>query len=177
MFTDWLYKMNYANLFGFIFGSLMMFFVWDSLLTGVLLLAAGVLLIISKRNGTPFIFFTTYLVHLFLIGLFISEQLSFGWLSTGPYLLLAITAALISLIAVMIRSNTSTLTLFWLALHILIIIYGFISGDAFFSSVWSPLSVHAVFKSFYAVLIAFFLIGVFLDRFQTELKREYRDRN
>ena len=177
MFTDWLYKMNYANMIGFLFGSLMMFFIWDSPLMGVLLIAAGVLLIFSKLYGTPSIFFTTYLVHLYLIGLLIFELLSIEWLSISPYLLLAFIAALISIITVIIRSNTSTLTLFWFALHILIIVYGFVEGGTFWSSVWSPESVQAVFKTFYSILIAFFLIGVFLDRFQTELKREYRDRN
>jgi hypothetical protein len=177
MFTDWLYKVNYANMIGFIFGSLMMFFVWEAPLTGVLLLAAGVLLIISKLYGTPFIFFMTYLVHLYLIGLLIYELLSINSLSINPYLLMAFIATPVSLIAVIIRSNTSTLTLFWLALHILILVYGFTGEGTFWTSVWSPESVQSIFKTFYSVLIAFFLIGVFLDRFQTEIKREYQDRN
>lgn len=177
MFTDWLYKVNYINMFGFIFGSLMMFFVWNAPLMGALLLAAGILLIISKLNGRPFIYFMTYLVHLCLIGLLIFELLSIEWLSISPYLLVVCIAALISLIAVIIRSNTSTLSLFWLALHILILAYGFIGEGTFWATVWSPGSVQAVFKTFYSILIAFFLIGVFLDRFQNELKREYRDRN
>ncbi len=177
MFTDWLYKLNYVNMFGFIFGSLMMFFVWDAPLMGVLLLTAGVLLIFSKLYGKPLIYFMTYLVHLYLIGLLIFDLLSIKWLSTSPNFFIGFIAALISIIAVIIRSNTSTLTLFWLALHILIIAYGFVGDDTFWSTVWSPESVEAVFHTFYSVLIAFFLIGVFLDRFQNELKREYRDRN
>jgi hypothetical protein len=177
MFTDWLYKLNYVNMIGFIFGSLMMFFIWDAPLMGVLLLVAGVLLIISKLNGRPLIYFMTYLVHLYLIGLLIFELLSIEWLSISPYLFVICLAAMISLIAVIIRSNTSTLTLFWLALHILILAYGFVGGGTYWATVWSPESVQAVFKTFYSILIAFFLIGVFLDRFQNELKREYRDRN
>ena len=177
MFTDWLYKINYINMIGFIFGSLMMFFVWDSPFMGVLLLVAGALLIISKLYGTPSIFFMTYWIHIYLIGLLIFELLSIEWLSISPYFFVAFIAALISIITIVIRSNTSTLTLFWFALHILIIVYGFMEGTTFWSSVWSPETVQSVFKTFYSVLIAFFLIGVFLDRFQTELKREYRDRN
>lgn len=177
MFTDWLNKINYANMVGFIFGSIMMFFAWGAPFIGVLLLIAGVLLILSKHNGTPFIFFMTYAFHLYLIGLFIFELLSIHWLSISPYLFMAFLAVFISLIALIIRSNTSTLTLFWFVLHILILAYGFFSGGTFWSSVWSPESIHAVFKTFYSVLIAFFLVGIFLDRFQTELKREYQDRN
>ena len=177
MFTDWLYKMNYLNMIGFMFGSFMMFFVWNSPLMGVLLIAAGLLLILSKLYGTPTIFFMTYWVHLYLIGLFIFELLSIEWLSISPYFFMALLAALISIITIIIRSNTSTLTLFWFALHILIIVFGFVEGDTFLSSVWNPVAVQAIFKTFYSILIAFFLIGIFLDRFQTELKREYQDRN
>lgn len=177
MFTDWLNKINYANMIGFIFGSLMMFFAWGAPLIGALLLIAGVLLIRSKHHGTPLIFFMTYFVHLYLIGLFIFELLSIHWLSISPYIFMAILAVLISLIAVIIRSNTSTLTLFWFALHILIFVYGFFGGGTFWASVWSPESVQSIFKTFYSVLIACFLVGIFLDRFQTELKREYQDRN
>ena len=177
MFTDWLYKVNYANMLGFIFGSMMMFLVWDAPFLGILLLAAGILLIISKLYGTPLIFFLTYSIHIFLIGILVFELLSIEWLSINLYLFLALIAILISLITIIIRSNTSTLTLFWLALHSLILIYGFIGEGSFWSTVWSPESIQTIFQTLYSVLIAFFLIGIFLDRFQTELKREYRDRN
>ena len=176
MFNYIMKRIDYVNLIGFIAGSLILLFLRAEYLIGILLLAAGALLIASKMNGTLMMHLLTYFVHLFLIGIILyglvvpAEQL---W---SDYGLIAMIALAIAVMAVLVRTSTGALSLFWLSLHILIIIQAFIGQGLFLSIYWSIPSIQQAFYSFYPLLIASFLIGVFFDRFQTELKREYTNK-
>lgn len=176
MFNYIMKRIDYVNMTGFLAGSFILIIIQADFLLGILLLAAGILLLLSKMNGSMPMYILTYTIHFFLIGLFIYTLFRNNDFTLGEYALLGAIALAVAIMAVIVRTSTGTLTLFWLALHSLIIIQAFISPGSFMANFWSIHSVQQVFHSFYPVLIAFFLIGVFFDRFQTELKREYRNK-
>lgn len=176
MFTNIMKRIDYVNLIGFIAGSLVLLFMRAEYLIGVLVLAAGLLLISSKINGSLMMYFLTYFVHLYLIGIIIYGLFIDHVHMWNDYAFIGVSALAVSVMAVLVRTSTGTLSLFWMTLHILIIIQAFIGQGSFLSAYWSIPTVQHVFHSFYPLLIAFFLIGVFFDRFQTELKREYSNK-
>ncbi|WP_455663377.1 hypothetical protein [Pradoshia sp.] len=176
MFIYIMKRIDYINLIGFLVGSLILLIMRAEYLIGILLLAGGILLILSKINGSLMMYFLTYFVHLFLIGTIIYSLLLHNERIWSQYVFIGVSSLAIAVMAVLVRTSTGTLSLFWLCLHILIIIQAAISHVSFMSAYWSISSLEQVFHSFYPLLIASFLIGIFFDRFQTELKREYSNK-
>ncbi|WP_462405832.1 hypothetical protein [Gracilibacillus sp. Marseille-QA3620] len=176
MFNYIMKRIDYVNMAGFLVGGFILLIMRADYLLGILLLIAGILLLLSKMNGSMPLYILTYFVHFFLIGLFIYSLFMNNAYTLGEYALIGAAALAVAVMALIVRTSTGTLTLFWLALHSLIIIQAFISPGSFMTELWSTQSVQQVFHTFYPLLIAFFLIGVFFDRFQTELKREYRNK-
>ena len=176
MFNDIMKRIDYANMIGFLAGGLILLLVRAEYLIGFLVLAAGVLLIWSKVNRATIIYLVTYFIHLFFAGIIIYGHFINNEQTWSNYAFIGIAALAIAVMAFLVRTNTGTLSLFWLSLHILLIIQAFITPGSFMSDYWSINSIQQVFHSFYPLLIAVFLIGLFLDRFQTEIKREYSNK-
>lgn len=175
MFLAWLQKVDIFNMIGFLFGGIMLV-IHGHLLIAILLLLSGGLLLLSKQIRTPWMVFITYFINLLLIGTLLKGIFPVNQYTDYPYLFIGIAAAMIAVITLIIRSGTGTLSLFWLAFHILIITEASILPGSFLANAWSMKTIEAMIRSFFSILIMFFLIGVFFDRYQTEIKREYQDR-
>ncbi|MFJ5623383.1 hypothetical protein ACIQD3_11710 [Peribacillus loiseleuriae] len=140
------------------------------------------LLLLSKFKGNRTLLFFAYVCSsIFFLSIlyngFFTTQYDFfhsGLLAIGISLL----AILFSTIAAFIGFGTSTLTIVWLTLHGLVAYEAFQLGDSsgFLDSFWSPKTIETAISKDYAFLLMFVWIGLFLDKYQRAIVREYISR-
>ncbi|WP_163099074.1 hypothetical protein [Peribacillus alkalitolerans] len=179
MFMNIIRQIDGLNIILAVLGAIALIFVDMNILEGILLVISSLLLFLSKYRPQRSVIFFSYLSSILFLGnLFLktTEETSRSsiWLPSN-ITTLALFTAIIAAIAALSRFGTTTLSIVWLTTHILIFISSLQIGS-FIDSFWSYNSLFLAIHRYYPFLIMSMLIGVFLEKFQLEMIREYRNR-
>ena len=87
-------------------------------------------------------------------------------------------AIVISFVAAIIGFGTNTLTILWLSLQGIVLYETLIQfpTNQFFQHFWSAPIIDAAIRDDFPILLMVIWIGLFLDKYQRELQREYLSR-
>lgn len=154
----------------------------NSLISPLLIILSPVLLLLAKYHGNRYLLFAAYVTTTVYFTAIIYNGLSnsaLDFFQSGlSVLAIASAAVLLSIIAAVVGFGTNTLTILWLALHALVTFetIALNSASGFLAHFWSTQVVETVIRSDYPFLLAVIWIGLFLDKYQRELTREYLSR-
>lgn len=148
----------------------------------LLIILSPILLLFAKYQGNRVFLFiayvttTIYFTAILYNGL-TNSQTSFFQSGFGV-LLFGIFAILISLVVAVIGFGTNTLTILWLSLQgtVLYETLRQFPTNQFFEHFWSEQIIVNVVRGDYPILLMAMWIGLFLDKYQRELEREYLSR-
>lgn len=175
-------KIDLFNILFALFGAMALWIYEGAWLELSVMLTSTLLLLISKyKYNRPIIFFAYFFSTLFFAILFAktSEEFSvkFSLIPSSIYGLIGITI-LIGLVAAAARFGTSTLSLVWLTLHLLVFFATLQMSQytSFFKAFWSSNAQMIAVQEYYPFIVMGMLIGVFLEKFQMELMRDYKNR-
>ncbi|MBA9026819.1 hypothetical protein [Peribacillus huizhouensis] len=139
------------------------------------------LLLLSKFKGSRTLLFFAYVCSsIFFLsvlynGFFRQDDFFHsGLLAVGISLL----AIVFSIFAAVIGFGTSTLTIVWLTLHGLVVYEALqLAGlGGFLDTFWSQKAIETAISNDYAFLLMFVWIGLFLDKYEKAIVREYISR-
>lgn len=151
-------------------------------LEALLIIASTVTLFITKHRYNKVFIFLTYTCSVFFFGLLFSR-------AADSFLLNSMTIptniAIVLLVAVIIGGisafanfGSNTLSVVWLTLHLLMFVASVQMSThiSFISALWSNNAQLYTIREYYPFLIAGMLIGVFLEKYQVEMKKDHRNR-
>jgi hypothetical protein len=179
MFINIIRQIDGLNTLLAVLGAMALIFVDLNILEAILLVVTSLLLLLSKYRPHRSVIFFSYLSSIVFLGnLFLKTTEDAGkstiWLPSSIFTLV-IFAIVIAAIASLSRFGTTTLSIVWLTMHLLIFVSSLQLGN-FIQSFWSFNSQLLAIHQYYPFLIMSMLIGVFLEKFQLEMIREYRNR-
>lgn len=148
----------------------------------ILIILSPILLLLAKFQGNRILLFIAYITTTIYF-----TAIIYNGLSNSPtdffhshlhVLLLGIIAIVISIVAAVIGFGTNTLTILWLALQGIIMYETFsqFPANLFLTHFWTISTVHAAIREDFPILLMVIWIGLFLDKYQRELEREYLSR-
>ena len=149
-----------------------------ALVNSLLIAAAPVLLLIAKYKGSKLLLFFAYMCTTLYFTAVLYDTFSEGaeryFTSGWPAVLLAAAALIISIAAAIIGFGTNTLTILWFMLHLLVIRQTLVLyvPSSFFSHFWARETADMAITRGYPVLLMAVWLGLFLDKYQRELRRE-----
>jgi hypothetical protein len=150
-----------------------------SIINSSLLLLSPLLLLIAKFKGNRLLLFLAYVsstiffTSILYNGIFLNREAFFySGLTAVP---ISLVAVLFSILAAYIGFGTNTLTIVWLTLHALVAFETLQGSPAstFFEHFWSPIYVESVIRDDYPILLMMIWLGLFLDKYQRALTRDY----
>lgn len=148
----------------------------------LLIVLSPTLLLIAKYQGNRILLFIAYVTTTIYFTAIIYNGLSNSQIdffqSSFHVLLLGIIAILVSFFVAVIGFGTNTLTILWLSLQGTVL-YETLSQfpkNQFLAHFWSAPIIDAVVRDDYPILLMVIWIGLFLDKYQRELQREYLSR-
>ena len=148
----------------------------------LLIILSPILLLLAKYHGNRILLFIAYVTTTIYFTAIIYNGLSNSstefFQSNFGVLLFGIFAIIISLVVAVIGFGTNTLTILWLTLQG-IVFYETLSQfpmNQFFTHFWSAPIIDAVIRDDFPILLMAIWIGLFLDKYQRELQREYLSR-
>lgn len=154
----------------------------SSTISILLIILSPILLLLAKYHGNRILLFIAYVTTTIYFTAIIYNGLSNSpiefFQSSLGVLLFGIFAIIISLVVAVIGFGTNTLTILWLTLQG-IVCYETLSQfpmNQFFTHFWSTPIIHAVIRDDFPILLMAIWIGLFLDKYQRELQREYLSR-
>ena len=154
----------------------------SNILNILLIVLSPILLLLAKYHGNRILLFIAYVTTTIYFTAIIYNGLSnspIGFFqSNWGVLLFGIFAIIISLVAAVIGFGTNTLTILWLSLQG-IVLYETLRQfpmNQFFEHFWSAPIIEAVIRGDFPILLMAIWIGLFLDKYQRELQREYLSR-
>lgn len=159
-----------------------MVFMETDLINSLLIILSPLLLLIAKYKGSRTLLFLAYLCTTIFFTSIIYNALSTGstdyFHSGASSFFIALIAITVSLSAAIIGFGTNTLTILWISLHILVLRQTLIlySASAFFEHFWSEKALDTVIRHDYPFILMIIWLGLFLDKYQRELSREYISR-
>ncbi|MFJ7639406.1 hypothetical protein ACQKIC_13260 [Peribacillus sp. NPDC046944] len=154
----------------------------SNLISVLLIILSPLLLLLAKYHGNRYLLFTAYITTTIYFTAIIYNGLSdssIDFFQSGiSVLLLGLAAFLLSIIAAVIGFGTNTLTILWLALHALVSFETVTmnSASGFLSHFWTTPVVEAAIRNDFPFLLMIIWIGLFLDKYQRELTRDYLSR-
>jgi hypothetical protein len=154
----------------------------SNLLSVLLIILSPLLLLLAKSHGNRYLLFSTYITTTIYFTAIIYNGLSNSSLdffqSSLHVLMIGIAAVLLSIIAAVIGFGTNTLTILWLSLHALVTFetIRLYNASDFLAHFWSTPVVEAAIRKDYPFLLMAIWIGLFLDKYQRELTRDYLSR-
>jgi hypothetical protein len=148
----------------------------------LLIVLSPILLLIAKYQGNRILLFVAYVTTTIYFTAIIYNGLSNSptdfFQSNFSVLLFSIAAILVSFIVAIVGFGTNTLTILWLSIQG-IVLYETLSQfpmNQFFEHFWTAPIIDAVMRDDYPILLMVIWIGLFLDKYQRELQREYLSR-
>ncbi|MEJ9228543.1 hypothetical protein LAV79_03320 [Peribacillus butanolivorans] len=152
----------------------------SNLMSVLLIILSPLLLLLAKYHGNRYILFAAYITTTIYFTAIIYNGLSNSSIdffqSSFHVLLLGAAAVLLSIIAAVIGFGTNTLTILWLSLHALVTFETIRMSSGFLSHFWSNPVVETAVRNDYPFLLMVVWIGLFLDKYQSELTRDYLSR-
>lgn len=146
----------------------------------LLIILSPLLLLLAKYHGNRYLLFAAYITTTVYFTAIIYNGLSNSGIdffqSSFNVLLIGAAAALLSVIAAVIGFRTNTLTILWLSLHALVTFETIRMSSGFLSGFWSDPVVETAIRNDYPFLLMVVWIGLFLDKYQSELTRDYLSR-
>ncbi|MDM5210301.1 hypothetical protein QUF94_02295 [Peribacillus sp. NJ4] len=152
----------------------------SNLLSILLIILSPLLLLLAKYHGNRYLLFAAYITTTVYFTAIIYNGLSNSGIdffqSDFNVLLIGAAAVLLSIIAAVIGFGTNTLTILWLSLHALVTFETIRMSSGFLSHFWSDPVVETAVRNDYPFLLMVVWIGLFLDKYQSELTRDYLSR-
>lgn len=145
----------------------------------LLIVLSPVLLLIAKYQGNRILLFIAYVTTSIYFTAIIYNGLSNSRIdffqANFHVLLLSSIAIFISVVAAVIGFGTNTLTILWLSLQGIVLYETFsqFPTNQFFEHFWSAHIIDTAIRDDYPVLLMVIWIGLFLDKYQRELQRDY----
>lgn len=152
----------------------------SNLISVLLIILSPLLLLLAKYHGNRYLLFAAYITTTVYFTAIIYNGLSNSSIdffqSSFHVLLIGAVAVLLSIIAAVIGFGTNTLTILWLSLHGLVTFETIRMSSGFLSHFWSDPVVQTAIRNDYPFLLMVVWIGLFLDKYQSELTRDYLSR-
>ncbi|MFE4809716.1 hypothetical protein ACFQ9Y_00900 [Peribacillus simplex] len=152
----------------------------SNLISVLLIILSPILLLLAKYHGNRYLLFAAYITTTVYFTAIIYNGLSNSgtdfFQSNFHVLLIGAAAALLSVIAAVIGFGTNTLTILWLSLHALVTFETIRMSSGSLSDFWSDPVVQTAVRNDYPFLLMVVWIGLFLDKYQSELTRDYLSR-
>ncbi|MGE7183783.1 hypothetical protein ACQKKK_07175 [Peribacillus sp. NPDC006672] len=152
----------------------------SNLISVLLIILSPLLLLLAKYHGNRYLLFAAYITTTVYFTAIIYNGLSNSGIdffqSNFHVLLIGAAAVLLSIIAAVIGFGTNTLTILWLSLHALVTFETIRMSSGFLSHFWSDPVVETAIRNDYPFLLMVVWIGLFLDKYQSELTRDYLSR-
>ncbi|MDW7615302.1 hypothetical protein ABES08_04065 [Peribacillus simplex] len=152
----------------------------SNLISVLLIILSPLLLLLAKYHGNRYLLFAAYITTTVYFTAIIYNGLSNSGIdffqSNFHVLLIGAAAVLLSIIAAVIGFGTNTLTILWLSLHALVTFETIRMSSGFLSHFWSDPVLETAIRNDYPFLLMVVWIGLFLDKYQSELTRDYLSR-
>jgi len=159
-----------------------MVFMETDVINSMLIILSPLLLLIAKYKGSRTLLFLAYLCSTIFFTSIIYNALSSDstdyFHSGASSFLIGLVAIAVSLSAAIIGFGTNTLTILWITLHALVLRQTLLlyPVSTFFEHFWSEKAVDTVISHDYPFVLMIVWLGLFLDKYQRELTREYISR-
>lgn len=149
-------------------------------LIALLLIISTISLVMTKHRFNKLFIFLTYTFTMTLFGILLVKVVDKIWLGSmllpSNIIIILIMSLLIGGVAALAKFGTNTLSIVYFCLHILMIISAFqVNNLSILQSFWSFDAQIYTVQKLYPFLIAALLIGLFLEKYQMEIKRDRRN--
>ncbi|WP_042350671.1 hypothetical protein [Bacillus massiliigorillae] len=180
MYNAIIQKLDILNLILALIGMIALILNNHAYVTAIILILATLTLVSTKYKFNRALIFTTYTCSFIIFGLLFSkaakEVFFHSFLMPSNIAIIILVAVIIGGIAAFAKFGSNTLSIVWFCLHILILISSIqVDLHSFLGSIWSNEAQVFTIREFYPFLIASMLIGVFLEKYQVEIKRDRRN--
>lgn len=134
-------------------------------------------LLVTKYRFNRLFTFLTYAGSAFFFAYLYGETITNVATASNYLLIIIAIASVIGLIASFVKLGSSTLSFVWLIMHLLVFITAFqmTNHTSFLQAFWSNNAQLYTISQYYPYLLAGFLIGVFLEKYQVAIKRDRRE--
>ncbi|RID89551.1 hypothetical protein D1953_00075 [Peribacillus asahii] len=174
--------LRFLDFLAIILSGIASYALWTSgsnIVSMLLIVLSPILLLLAKYQGNRLLLFAAYVTTTVYF-----TAIIYNGLSNSPIdffqadfriLLFGLIAVALSLIAAVIGFGTNTLTILWLSLQGIVLYETFsqFPANRFLEHFWSAPIIDAVVRDDYPILLMVIWIGLFLDKYQKELQREY----
>lgn len=181
MYTTIIQKLDIMNL---VFGILAVItLTWNenAYVEALIILVATLALVASKYRFHRLLIFLTYNCSILFLGIIFSksteEVVINGLKMPSNFLWIAIIAILVGAAAAFFRLGTNSMTVVLITFHILMFISAIQLSNSipFIKALWSSNAQLYTVHSYYPILMASLLLGVFLEKYQVEIKKDRRN--
>lgn len=149
----------------------------NAYLLSCIILVTTFALFATKYTFSRLFIFLTYTGSTFFFAYLYGETMTSIVTASNYLLIIIVIAVVVGLIASFIKLGSNTLSFVWLIMHILVFITAFqmTNHTSFLQAFWSNNAQLYTISQYYPYLLAGFLIGVFLEKYQAAIQRDRRD--
>lgn len=181
MYTTIIHKLDIANL---VFGILaVVTLIWNenAYVEALIIITATLALVASKYRFHRLLIFLTYSCSILFLGIIFSkstEDVVINGLKMPSNLIWIIAIAIIvGGVCAFFKLGTNSMTALLIAFHILMFISAIkmSANISFIKALWSSNAQLYTVHTYYPILIASLLLGIFLEKYQIEMKKDRRN--
>lgn len=147
------------------------------ILQACIILVATITLLATKYQFNRVFIFLTYTSSTFFFAFLYAKTVTDYTENTQHLIIVIAVSLLVGIIGATLKLGSNTLSFVWITMHILIFITAFqmTSHTVFIKALWSSNTQFYTISQYYPYLLAGFLIGVFLEKYQVAIKKDRRD--
>ena len=181
MYSTIIQKIDIINIVFAILATVTLIWNENAYVEALILIIATLALVASKYRFNSLLIFLTYSCSILFLGIIFSkstEEMVLSGVTVPTNLIWIILIAVIAgAVATFFKLGTSSLTVLLTAFHILMFVSAIQLSDniPFVQALWSSNAQLYTVRTFYPILIACLLLGVFLEKYQNEMKKDRRN--
>ncbi|MGN1385867.1 MAG: hypothetical protein ACI4XS_04615 [Bacillus sp. (in: firmicutes)] len=181
MYTTIIQKLDITNL---VFGILAVItLIWNenAYVEALIILVATLALVASKYRFHRLLIFLTYSCSILFLGIIFSKSTEDvvinGMKMPSNLIWITIIAVLVGAVCAFFKLGTNSMTAVLITFHILMFISAIKMSTSvpFIKALWSSNAQLYTVHTYYPILIASLLLGVFLEKYQIEIKKDRRN--
>ena len=173
MYTTLIQKLDIMNIVFAVLATVTLIWNENTYIEAAIIMVATLALLASKHRFHRLLIFLTYSCSILFLGIIFSkstEEVVINGLKMPSNLLWIVIIAFF-------RLGTNSMTVVLITFHILMFVSAIRLSDSvpFIKALWSSNAQLYTVHSYYPILIASLLLGVFLEKYQIEMKKDRRN--
>ena len=181
MYTTIIQKLDIMNIVFAVLATVTLIWNENTYIEAAIIMVATLALLASKYRFHRLLIFLTYSCSILFLGIILSkstEEVVINGLKMPSNLFwVVIIAVIVGAAAAFFRLGTNSMTVVLITFHILMFVSAIRLSDSvpFIKALWSSNAQLYTVHSYYPILIASLLLGIFLEKYQVEMKKDRRN--